>query len=79
MGANGKRMRANVWNAGIFVGPNRQVLEAHLIGFTGDLYGKEIEIEIEKKIREVIRFENDEKLREQIRKDINNILANESE
>ena len=28
--------------AGIFVGPDKKLIEAHLIGFSGDLYGKEI-------------------------------------
>ena len=54
------------------------MLEAHLIGFSGDLCGKEIEVEIGEKIREVRKFGNDEELKVQIRKDINSILANRS-
>lgn len=62
--ANGKKYRV-----GIFVGKDAKLLEAHLIGFSGDLYGKEIEVEIGEKIRGVMKFGNDEELKKQIRKD----------
>lgn len=58
------------YKAGIFVGNDARILEAHLVGFSGNLYGKIIEIEIEKKIRDVIKFKNDGELKEQIRRDI---------
>ena len=58
------------YKAGIFIGPDGKMLEAHLIGFLGDLYNKEIEVEIGDKIREIMKFENDEELKEQIAKDL---------
>ncbi len=61
--------------AGIFVSLEGKLLEAHLIGFSGDLYGKEIEVEIGERIREVMKFESDEELKEQIKKDID-IISN---
>jgi riboflavin kinase/FMN adenylyltransferase len=61
------------YQAAIFYGNNKKIIEAHLLDFSGDLYGQEIEIEIEKKIREVIRFENIEELKKQIAKDIEQI------
>ena len=61
------------YKAGVFVNNEGTLLEAHIIGFSGDLYGKEIEVEIGKKIREVIKFESDEELKKQIGKDINKI------
>ena len=61
------------YRAGIFVNSDGTLLEAHIIGFSGDLYGKEIEVEIEKKIRDVIRFDNDDELKKQIRIDIKKI------
>lgn len=56
------------YKAAIFVKDN--MLEAHILDFDGDLYGKEIEVEIGKKIREVIKFDNEEQLKKQIAKDI---------
>jgi len=47
--------------------------ESHLIGFDGDLYGKEIKIEILKKIRNEIKFNSVDDLKIQIEKDINYI------
>ena len=61
--------------AGIFVSPDGKLLEAHLIGFSGDLYGKEIEAQIVRKIRDVMKFESDEELKKQIKKDIENICS----
>jgi riboflavin kinase/FMN adenylyltransferase len=58
------------FKAGIFVSPDGELLEAYIIDFSGDLYGKEIEVRISKKIRDVRKFENNEELKEQIKKDI---------
>ena len=58
------------YKAGIFVSPDRKMLEAHLIGFSGDLRGEMIEVRIEKKIRNVMKFERDEELKEQIADDL---------
>ena len=73
LGANGKRIGANEWLAGIFVSQDGKLLEAHLIGFKGDLYGKEIEIEIGEKIRNIMKFKSEEELKRQIKKDIERI------
>lgn len=62
------------YKAGIFVSLDGKILEAHLIGFEGDLCGKEIEVEIGKKIREAMKFKNDEELRRQIMNDISRII-----
>ncbi len=58
------------YKAGIFISRNGKKLEAHLIGFAGNLAGKEIKVEIHNKIRNVIEFNNDEDLKKQIEKDI---------
>lgn len=58
------------YKSAIFVWPDKPVLEAYLFDFSGDLYGQEIEVEIVEKIREVIRFENEQELIEQIKKDV---------
>ena len=45
-------------------------LEAHLLGFSGDLYGQEVELAFGAKLREEIRFANVEALRLQIAADV---------
>ncbi len=64
------RLNEKEYQAGIFVSPDGKILEAHLIEFSGDLYGREIEIEIGGKIREVRKFGSDEELKKQVQKDI---------
>ena len=46
------------------------VLEAYLDGFEGELYGEEVTIEFVEYIRDIIKFENAEALKEQLDKDI---------
>lgn len=71
-------------NVGIFKGglhygfkktlsPNIRSLEIHLKNFNGDLYGKEVEVEILRFIRENKSFSNIEELKMQIAKDIDAI------
>lgn len=60
--------------AAIVIGPvdNRGLpkIEAHLIGFKGDLYGKKINLELVKYIRPFRKFKSEEELKKQIGKDI---------
>lgn len=46
------------------------VVEAHLLGFEGDLYGKEMELEFVKRLRDERKFENAEALLARISRDI---------
>lgn len=48
-------------------------VEAHLLDFSGDLYGKDIEIFLLKKIRDEKKFSTAEDLKQQIQKDIEQI------
>ncbi|MFA5841012.1 MAG: riboflavin kinase [Candidatus Paceibacterota bacterium] len=57
------------YRAGIVIGPGDKV-EAHLIGCSGDAYGKIVTLEINKFIREYQNFETEEELILQIKKDI---------
>jgi riboflavin kinase/FMN adenylyltransferase len=63
--------------AGIVVGPldknNLPKIEAHLIGFKGNLYGKKISIELIKFIRPYKAFKNIEALKKQIATDIKKV------
>lgn len=44
--------------------------EAHLIGYSGDLYGREISVEVAERLRPEIRFKSVEELKKQLEKDI---------
>ena len=45
-------------------------LEAHLLNFDGDLYGKKLSVELVKRLRDEIKFDSVDALKEQIKKDI---------
>ncbi len=70
---NGKAYRAAL-NIGFrpTVATSAQVIhvEAHLLSFSGELYGEELEIEIGDKLREEKKFASKADLREQIARDI---------
>ena len=55
--------------AGIVIGPNVKI-EAHLIGYDGDAYGKEVILKTNKFLREFKKFNTEEELIIQIKKDI---------
>jgi riboflavin kinase/FMN adenylyltransferase len=51
-------------------GENDRQVEAHLIGFDGDLYGRVIEVELVDWVREQWKFSGLEALKSQLRRDI---------
>ncbi|MFA6257485.1 MAG: riboflavin kinase [Candidatus Paceibacterota bacterium] len=59
-----------LYRAGIAIGPNNKI-DAHLIGYDGDAYGKEVKLIIKKFLREYKHFDTEEELINQIKKDIN--------
>lgn len=68
--------------AAIVIGPidkkGLPKIEAHLLGFKGNLYGKKLTIDLVKFIRPFKKYKNVEKLKEQIREDIQSIKKIES-
>ena len=58
------------YKAAIFVPERGNMVESYIFDFSGNIYGSTIEIEFERKIRDVRKFENEKDLVEQIRKDI---------
>lgn len=69
---DGKRYNSaiNIGKRPTLEGDSREFLEAHILGFDQDIYGKKIKIELVKFIREEKKFENLDFLKEQIKKDI---------
>ena len=49
---------------------NETACEIYLLDFSGDLYGQNIRVTVYNKIREVMKFENVEKLKDQIGRDV---------
>ncbi len=60
--------------AGIIIGPLDKTglpkIEAHLINFKGNLYGKKIILELRKYLRPFKKFKTEEALKKQIKKDL---------
>ena len=69
------------YHAAVYADQARKLLEAHLGKYPlagqagGDLYGKEIEIELLKKFREDAKFTDEESLKAQIQKDIKDVTS----
>lgn len=69
-------VEGSTWAAAINVGINPTFgqeafhLEAHLLGFEGDLQGKVMAIELWERLRDEVRFDSPEALAEQIREDV---------
>ncbi|MCQ2814681.1 MAG: bifunctional riboflavin kinase/FAD synthetase [Bacilli bacterium] len=51
----------------------KPIIEVHIINFNENIYGKEISIDFIDKIRDIVKFDNLDKLKEQLNKDL--ILA----
>lgn len=58
------------YKAGIMYRKGTKVLEACILDFSEEIYGKKIELKVGEKIREIIRFKTDEELIAQIKKDV---------
>ena len=50
-------------------------VEAHLLDFSGDLYGQELEVEVWERLREEKKFSSPGQLKEQIARDVQSIRA----
>ena len=64
------RVQHSEYAAAVFADQRRNVLEAHLLDFTGELSGKSITIELRGKIREHGEFSGDDALRAAIAADV---------
>jgi riboflavin kinase/FMN adenylyltransferase len=68
--------RGPAWPAACNIGPNptfgeqARKVEAHLIGFAGDLYGQSVELDLVDRLRATRRFASRDDLLEQVRADV---------
>jgi FAD synthase len=53
----------------------KRLVEAHLLGFAGDLYGERVRVGIGPVVRGQVRFETSEQLIEQMRRDVEAVRA----
>lgn len=63
-------IKGSPYHAAAYADTRRKLLEAHLLHFEDDLYGLEATIELQKKIREDRRFENEKDLKAAIAADV---------
>jgi riboflavin kinase/FMN adenylyltransferase len=67
------------YRAGIVLGPMDQTdlpkIEAHLIGYTGDLYGEMVTFHFSKYLRPFVTYTSEEKLKADIKADIAAIMS----
>ena len=63
-----------IYKAAVVIGPIDKArlpkVEAHLLNFVGNLYGKKIHLTLIKYIRAFAKYSNDEALKKQIAKDV---------
>jgi riboflavin kinase / FMN adenylyltransferase len=70
------RLNGDVRPAAVHRGANptfadgQRKLEIHVIGHTGDLYGRELTVDLLSRIRDVVRFDNADDLRRQLESDV---------
>ena len=61
------------YSAAAYVDTKRNILEAHLLDYFGSLYGRTVTITLLHKIRESSAFDDEEKLRAAIEKDVKKV------
>jgi riboflavin kinase/FMN adenylyltransferase len=71
----GAEFEGKKYRAAIFASDRRPILEAHILDFDGDLYGKEITVTVGDKIREAAVFHDEAILRTTIQSDIEKVRA----
>ncbi len=63
----------DTYKAAAYGGDKRSVLEAHLLDYTGSLYGQQVRITLVQKIRDDAQFDDEESLARAIAGDVKNI------
>jgi len=66
----------SVWAAAVHIGPNLTFgeshlkVEAHLLDYSGPLYGRTVELDFLKRLRDIVRFDSPEALVAQLNRDV---------
>jgi riboflavin kinase/FMN adenylyltransferase len=60
----------NIGQRPTFEQNSERVLEAHILGFSGDLYGKELRVEFVERLRPELRFDSGDALIAQMKMDV---------
>lgn len=69
-------VRCSTWNSVVNIGPNptfgedARKVEAHLLGYSGNLYGQHLNVAFRHRLRDVVRFDSAEALLSQVKRDI---------
>jgi len=63
-------LNRKIYAAAAFADQKRNLLEAYILDFSGNVYGKRVSVKLEKKIREAQFFDNDAALRAAIASDV---------
>ena len=68
----GEKVYQSVTNIGVkpTFGKGERTVEVHILGFTGDLYGQKLTIELVERLRAEVKFAGPEELAAQIKKDV---------
>jgi riboflavin kinase/FMN adenylyltransferase len=68
----GDKIYQSVTNIGVkpTFGKGERTVEVHIIGFSGDLYGQNLTIELVERLRAEMKFAGPEELSAQIKKDV---------
>lgn len=61
--------------AAIFIDEKRKLLEAHVIGYEGNLYDKHLRVELHTRLRDSHKFASDDSLKAAIREDVQKVRA----
>jgi riboflavin kinase/FMN adenylyltransferase len=56
--------------AAVYADISRHIIEAHVLDFNDDLYGKEVEVELFEKIRDDEKFDDEAELKQAIAEDV---------
>ncbi len=56
-------------------GENRRTVEVYLIGFSGEIYGEDLRIELVDRLRDEKRFSSPEELKAQISQDVERAMS----
>ncbi|GEM_PF-3380677 len=67
------KYNGKIYKGATFYNKQRNILESHILDFNEDIYDKEIEVCLIKKVRDKMKFESKEDAESQFKKDIQNV------